>query len=439
MKKYAKRILSLLLVMITLAGILSVSAFASATGEYENYLVLGDSLPSGYGTKNYEAGLSAGEFVLDGRLIAGSYPEILSKAIGANTSVHSHCGWRIAEFLDAIDPDYAEPKNTYSPYYDTGFFRRALNFVPEDKLAGENEAIQDAIKKANLITVNFGTNDIYSFALTVTVNKFSYLLDHSGILKVQGIEDLIEKFCTLLSLANERQVKGIITEFVSAIEAGFANFRRDFPAAIREIRDLNGTASIVVVGITSPVTIDFNLFGQVIDPYTINDLLVSRVNYFLQHSCPCADEYIFADVTGTEFYGIGVLDTDLLLKLDPNVLPSAIKMVHPTEKGHAYMAQKILDAMRAFTAQPQVTARYSSIIKRNTLNWTPIDGAVKYYIYRADSKDGNYKYLGSSSSDIYYDYLTLFGKTYYYKVCAVMNKSGSIRTPFSDPVSLKAK
>lgn len=442
MKTRCKRIISLLLALVMLVGILGVSAFADHdVNQYEVYTVLGDSIPSGYGTDAYYAMLPEGVHVRDGNLVSGTYDDIVAKAVGAQTvNVCSHCGWRTTEFLYEIGyPGYTEPTNAYSPYYSSSFFRKALDFLPASELDGEGERIRSSIETADLITVNFGTNDIYSFALTTAVTKFSILYDKSGVLDIHGLGDLMEVFGNLLANANEMEYRSIIAEFVSAMETGFATFRSNWPLVIDAIRQLNPDADIVAVGVTSPVTIALDLFDKIhLDPYTLNDLLIDRVNYFLR-TCDCADEYTFVDVVGTEFYGVGALDTELLLAGDEDVKFSAIKMVHPTEAGHVFMADRILLAMHSSTVVPEASARYSSIIKRNTINWKPVDGAVKYYVYRSLSANGPYVFIGVSDKDIYYDYLTVFGVTYYYKVCAVMNREGTVRTPYSEPVSIKAR
>ena len=59
------------------------------------------------------------------------------------------------------------------------------------------------------------------------------------------------------------------------------------------------------------------------------------------------------------------------------------------------------------------------------LKWTAISGAEKYYVYRATSKSGTYKYLGSTTSAKYVDKDVTEGKTYYYKVKAIHAKSGA--------------
>lgn len=51
-----------------------------------------------------------------------------------------------------------------------------------------------------------------------------------------------------------------------------------------------------------------------------------------------------------------------------------------------------------------------------TLTWSKLTGASKYKVYRATSKNGDYDYLGSTTSTSYTDKTAKAGATYYYRV-----------------------
>lgn len=438
-----KRALSLLLTLIMLVSVCAISAFAEEndTMQYEYYTVLGDSIASAYGTPAYHARLADGVAIQDGYYTPGSYAAIVGEAVGAKcVDMRSHSGWRTYDLLAEIGcADRAAKDTIYAQYYKNEFFRRALNFLSAADLAGESERIISGIKNADLITLNIGTNDIYSYALAVTANKFSDIFEGSGILNIKGLDGLVSAFNELLRRANEQQMKGIVAEYVTATENGLAMYKKNLPVLIDAIREINKDADLVVVGMSNPTNFSLDVSKNIsIDPYTISDLLMTRANMFTKNLCKQKD-CLFVDVEGTKYNGLAVLDVDKLLALDEDVKYSAVKVVHPNEAGHKFMASQILTAMKSRTVVPAVAGRYSSIIKRNTLNWNPIDGATRYLVYRSVSPSCNYKYIGTSTKDIFYDYATVRGVTYYYKVCAVMNNSGSIRSPFSNPVALKAK
>ena len=56
--------------------------------------------------------------------------------------------------------------------------------------------------------------------------------------------------------------------------------------------------------------------------------------------------------------------------------------------------------------------------RRVQLNWKKIHSANYYRVYRASSRNGRYKRIGSTTRLTYTDSDVRSGKTYYYKVCA---------------------
>ena len=71
-------------------------------------------------------------------------------------------------------------------------------------------------------------------------------------------------------------------------------------------------------------------------------------------------------------------------------------------------------------ARPELnSAQYLSSSGKPYLSWGAVTGAGKYYVYRAGSQNGSYKYIGSTTKTNYTDTTASAGYTYYYKVKAV--------------------
>ena len=70
------------------------------------------------------------------------------------------------------------------------------------------------------------------------------------------------------------------------------------------------------------------------------------------------------------------------------------------------------------------------------LSWKPVEGAVKYEVYRSTSKSGTYTKITTTSSASYTDKSATKSKTYYYKVRAIT--ADGTAGAFSNPVSQKA-
>ncbi len=72
------------------------------------------------------------------------------------------------------------------------------------------------------------------------------------------------------------------------------------------------------------------------------------------------------------------------------------------------------------------------------LTWDKIDGAKKYEIYRATSKNGTYKLMKTTTGTSYTNSSAKEGTTYYYKVKAIHSKSAA-NSAYSTVRSIKAK
>ncbi len=436
MKKFVKRALAMALAVIMLVSVLGVAAFADRNEklpQYKTYTVLGDSNASGYGTDAYFENAGSTESVKEGDLIAGSYPAIVADALGCETVyVHSHSGWRTNEFLYMIEPGSIE-------YSD--FFLHALGFVADSTLAGEGAAIVADIKKADLISIDFGSNDIYSYTLYETYgmheDELNAMLDDMNAISA----DPSVFFNQLLTAADKLGIlKQLVADFKANLDKNTAVFEANIATVVEKVRELNPDAKILMMGVFCPISFDLRVNHEVILDFKSNsDKRMKSINAYLKNECPVKDEYTFVDITKTECYGFGALDTQKLIALDENVKYSAVKMVHPNESGHVYIANQILDTMISEFSAPELAASYSRLLKRTTLTWNKVDGACCYRVYRACSEDGSYKYIGSSTNGVFYDLLSVRGNTYYYKVCAVMNYKNSVVSPMSNPVSIVAK
>ena len=85
-------------------------------------------------------------------------------------------------------------------------------------------------------------------------------------------------------------------------------------------------------------------------------------------------------------------------------------------------------------ARPDVSIKLKSGDPK--LSWDKISGASWYDIYRATSKNGTYKQIAATTSTSYTDKKAKAGKTYYYKVKA---GSSSAKSAYSSVDKIKAK
>lgn len=76
-------------------------------------------------------------------------------------------------------------------------------------------------------------------------------------------------------------------------------------------------------------------------------------------------------------------------------------------------------------ARPEVTISNVASSGKIKITWDKVDGAVKYQVYRATSKNGDYSLLKTVSGTAFTNTSATAGKTYYYKVKAVAEKSAA--------------
>ena len=86
-------------------------------------------------------------------------------------------------------------------------------------------------------------------------------------------------------------------------------------------------------------------------------------------------------------------------------------------------------------AKPVVSSGYVASTGKPYIKWKAVNGAVKYQVYRADTKTGTYKLLGTTTKTNYTDSTASAGYTYFYKVKAVSKVKTSANSASSAVIS----
>ena len=161
----SKRILALVLAAVLCMGLFCLSAGAATketVKQYDTYTVLGDSIPGGFGLSTYPYSTAGGPDIVDGKviglndgtLVVNSFPEIVSKAIGAEkTNSLSRSGMRSTELRMMLDENYKGDD------YTELLVSTNLGMDMDAFLASRQQYV-DSVKEADLITINIGSNDL---------------------------------------------------------------------------------------------------------------------------------------------------------------------------------------------------------------------------------------------------------------------------------------
>ena len=111
-----------------------------------------------------------------------------------------------------------------------------------------------------------------------------------------------------------------------------------------------------------------------------------------------------------------------------------VKAVHSNSSANSAKSSGVGQTCKL--ERPDVTVKLSS--GNPKLTWDKVEGAAKYYVYRATSEDGKYTKIKTTTSLKYTDKSVEEGTTYYYKVKAVHSNS-SANSAYSFIVSIAAK
>ena len=365
--KHSKRILALVLAAVLCTGLFGFTAFAATketVKQYDTYTVLGDSIPGGFGLSTYPYSTPDGPDIVngvvvglnDGTLVVNSFPEIVSKAVGAEkTNSLSHSGMRSTELRMMLDENYKGDD------YTELLVSTNLGMDMDAFLASRQQYV-DSVKEADLITINIGSNDlmlkVMHNALTkvhsgdsdssITARLKALLAAHGGSIGAA----FAEMMSTLESLGKLPQV---MTAALSTFAESEIAFRQNWEVILSTIHKLNPDATVLALGLYNPFrdiqlseSASFLKLGRLIDP-VIADMNLYISTLSLQHW-----NYKYVDITGTEVFGFPAL-SELSSGTDGLYIMMLVG-THPNEAGHAYIADQIFKALPERTADdPQPT------------------------------------------------------------------------------------
>ena len=475
-----KRVLcfALTLCLLSCTVVFSASAEEPEENTYD-ITVVGDSISTGYGLPSYHKGLDWSNFwyVNDVKTgVAGSYAQLLQEKMQSffrsfddtttvNLNMDGHIAWRSTEFLNMLagagckipeyDPCYKDPYmldwltlwgDDGVTWGGTDFFRRAFTLASPVNVDNIGAGVVADISNSELVTVNFGSNDIFTYALMSVIGKWaSPLLKPIWEGETLDTEDLgvvVNAFFELLVNAGPDQRHTILGDLVNAMEIGLARYQHNLPLILDAIHAINEDATIAVVGVTDPLNNPLRIGDLNIDLVTYFDPYVARANAVALAECAAADYCVYADMAGTSYWGLSYtlthmdfehLDEDLATTVFYDVI-EFVKSVHPDDLGHQHMAEKLYNAVMPRLCAPEEVSVERSLLNKPLVTWESVPGAYGYVVYRSTLRNGVYLpvKIVSGSATKALDLSALSGVSYYYRVSAVLNGTGTLRTPMSD-------
>lgn len=429
-----KKTLSIVLCVVMLFA-LTVPAFAASGKnyyDYENYMCVGDSIAAGCGlardgkptnfdqnAEDYTKVYSNNYIYLgyDFAAAPNAYHSLVANELGANLLQCARSGLRAVELrymLDGTYNDYDKDRIWGNTYFDTD----GNGFTTAD-LDALNAYVKysDKIKQADLISINVGSNDVFSFALNVVLRE---LTKDTSDPTLNAIKEYLEKTGNIGAafgkLIDAYQSMGKIADLATALTTtmnkAYMQFTVNYAAVIERIYEINPDITIVGVGVYNPfdgfrLSADSNLDLSGIASPVVAAINAHIASYKLKYSNFC-----YADVVGTQTYP---------MSYDDHYFWEYFTLkVHPDIEGYQFMTKQILDALpEAPLPAPAVTSATDPASGKIMLNWAAVRGAAKYEVYRSLTKYGPFVKMTSTDGTDCTDTSAKAGYTYYYKVRAV--------------------
>lgn len=429
-----KKTLSIVLCVVMLFA-LTVPAFAASGKnyyDYENYMCVGDSIAAGCGLArdgkptNFDQNAEdytkvySNDYIYLGYDFAAApnaYHSLVANELGANLLQCARSGLRAVELrymLDGTYNDYDKDCIWGNTYFDTD----GNGFTTAD-LDALNAYVKysDKIKQADLISINVGSNDVFSFALNVVLRELTKDTSNPAL---NAIKEYLEKTGNIGAafgkLIDAYQSMGKIADLTSALTTtmnkAYMQFTVNYAAVIERIYEINPDITIVGVGVYNPfdgfrLSADSNLDLSGIASPVVAAINAHIASYKLKYSNFC-----YADVVGTQTYP---------MSYDDHYFWEYFSLkVHPDIEGYQFMTKQILDALpTAPLAAPAVAAGNDAATGKITLSWAAVKGAASYDVYRSLTKYGPFVKMTSTDGASCTDTSAKVGYTYYYKVRAV--------------------
>ncbi len=359
MKKFVKKALAVLLTLAVVSGSfvcfaadLNQDAVSLHKGQYKNYVLLGDSVASGYRDQMSENDREFNRAHQETTYcrVPGSYADVLANAIIDDKSMTAFAapGFRTIEIRYMLEDDF-DGADDYL------FHPSQLDAVG---FAGSEEwraAYKQAIAEADLITLGVGGNDWGAYLTWViadvlekqnVADEYMTMITEfleSNELDLGDIGDLVE----IAHLAGA--LPDLVSTIPSALEYGLSTFYNNWDIMIQDIYDLNPDVTLMVVGMS-----DNSIKGKY---YDYDGVVGEPVAVEEQDEATAAISSTIIDfimsvgnkpmIDGAKKFGYTYVDTDGASYVDS----------HPDADGHTFIANRIIEEL----PDPDISKRFDDV------------------------------------------------------------------------------
>jgi len=270
------------------------------------------------------------------------YPNLVSSYYGLADAAHryhgGHPGFRTNEVRYILDDSYSGDDYTNHPYFTLGYGGYNLQTLNDMKAS-----FRAALSKADLVTINLGSNDLmgyYWFAVQEVLQYHSvddacYQQTLQAIEKAKQASSEYEAVVRLLdymsTLADYTELVKNVAERITELVLSYTSNWDKLMESI--LNTASGDAAIIVVGLYNPVGAAAQVSSGISDTAaelltTLKSPVVDLINAYMRSGCPYSSSYAFADVSDIDLAGSG-------------------DGKHPGVVGHRYMADQIIQTINS--------------------------------------------------------------------------------------------
>lgn len=320
-------------------------AAAEPYSYYENYVAIGDSVGSGFGLPDYNR---EGKLVIDCRRVIDSYPDLVGDAVGAKTVGQYHLsGARTADLRYLIDENY---RADWVLLGQAAYLSEGV--ISKEHLDELRPQVQEAIRNADLITLDCGLNDcwlpvmaaIYDIADEGRFYGRSMTIPER--VKAEGsLLAVMDNAASFLNawLRNPFRWPAYLFKLMVSLQKWVFDYQINIRAMILKIYQMNPDATLVVCGMYNPVEnwgvfplLNDQLIERVLQPY-YEILNVAKRNAVALYP----GEAVYVDMKGVEL----VSDSFTIPLFETTTLNDRGYNPHPTAAGCRDQARRILNTL----------------------------------------------------------------------------------------------
>lgn len=363
MKSFMKKSLALLLVLMMLSGSFTAFAFelnqdavAAHYGQFKNYVLLGDSIASGYRDEMSENDALNNDKYMDSTYCRyeGSYADVLADAIideanGGKMTALAAPGFRTIEMRYMLEDDYAASctdEYLFNPSHLYVYEDQVCSCHNENMLPG-SEHFRDLFKKsiaeADLITLGIGGNDwgaYLGWVITDIFEEQNVADKYAQMVKdiiAEGTMDMatVEKLLEVAHLAGALPTLG--QRLPQILNYGLSNFYINWDYMIEDIYALNPDVTLMVIGMSDSgvkgKNYDYDgVEGEPVAGYDVPAEVLPVLNTVIDFIMTVGNTPM---IEGAKKFGYTYVNTDGATYVDS----------HPDADGHKFFANAIIEAL----------------------------------------------------------------------------------------------